>query len=415
MPLALQSALGIVCIIAISWSLSENRSRIPWRTLLTGTALQIILAALLLRVPAFKQVFISLNELLRALELATRTGTAFVFGYLAGGELPFAETGAGSSFILAFRALPLILLVSALSSLLFYWRILPLIVRALSWLLQKAMGIGGALALGAITNIFVGMVEAPLFIRPYLREMSRSELFTLMTTGMATIAGTVMVLYASVLRDAVPDAMGHLLIASLISAPAAIVIALTLIPPTDRATAGELAPPQRADSSMDAITRGTLQGVELLINITALLVVMIALVSLANLAIGLLPDVGGAPVTLQRLLGWLLAPLAWLMGLPWEQAVTGGSLLGTKVILNELLAYLDLAELPDGQLDARSRLIMTYALCGFANFGSLGIMIGGLGTMVPERREEIVALGIRSIAAGTLATCMTGAVIGMLS
>jgi CNT family concentrative nucleoside transporter len=415
MPLALQSALGIVCIIAISWSLSENRSRIPWRTLLTGTALQIILAALLLRVPAFKQVFISLNELLRALELATRTGTAFVFGYLAGGELPFAETGAGSSFILAFRALPLILLVSALSSLLFYWRILPLIVRTLSWLLQKAMGIGGALALGAITNIFVGMVEAPLFIRPYLREMSRSELFTLMTTGMATIAGTVMVLYASVLRDAVPDAMGHLLIASLISAPAAIVIALTLIPPTDRATAGELAPPQRADSSMDAITRGTLQGVELLINITALLVVMIALVSLANLGIGLLPDVGGTDVTLQRLLGWLLAPLAWLMGLPWEQAVTGGSLLGTKVILNELLAYLDLAELPDGQLDARSRLIMTYALCGFANFGSLGIMIGGLGTMVPERREEIVALGIRSIAAGTLATCMTGAVIGMLS
>jgi CNT family concentrative nucleoside transporter len=415
MPLALQSALGIVCIIAISWSLSENRSRIPWRTLLTGTALQIILAALLLRVPAFKQVFISLNELLRALELATRTGTAFVFGYLAGGELPFAETGAGSSFILAFRALPLILLVSALSSLLFYWRILPLIVRALSWLLQKAMGIGGALALGAITNIFVGMVEAPLFIRPYLREMSRSELFTLMTTGMATIAGTVMVLYASVLRDAVPDAMGHLLIASLISAPAAIVIALTLIPPTDRATAGELVPPQRADSSMDAITRGTLQGVELLINITALLVVMIALVSLANLGIGLLPDVGGTDVTLQRLLGWLLAPLAWLMGLPWEQAVTGGSLLGTKVILNELLAYLDLAELPDGQLDARSRLIMTYALCGFANFGSLGIMIGGLGTMVPERREEIVALGIRSIAAGTLATCMTGAVIGMLS
>jgi len=415
MPLALQSALGLVCFIAVSWALSEDRARIPWRTLLTGIALQVILAALLLWLPAFQQAFVSLNEVLRALEQATQTGTAFVFGYLAGGELPFAETGAGSSFILAFRALPLVLVVSALSSLLFYWRILPLIVRALSWLLQKAMGIGGALALGSITNIFVGMVEAPLFIRPYLREMSRSELFTLMTTGMATIAGTVMVLYASILRDAVPDAMGHLLIASLISAPAAIVIAQALIPPTGRATAGELAPPQRAESSMDAITRGTLQGVELLINITALLVVMIALVSLANLGIGLLPDVGGTPVTLQRLLGWLLAPVAWLMGLPWEQAITGGSLLGTKVILNELLAYLDLAGLPDDQLDTRSRLIMTYALCGFANFGSLGIMIGGLGTMVPERREEIVALGIRSIAAGTLATCMTGAVIGMLS
>jgi CNT family concentrative nucleoside transporter len=415
MPPALQSALGIAFFIAVSWSLSENRDRVPWRTLLTGIALQIILAALLLWLPAFKQVFISLNELLRALEQATRTGTAFVFGYLAGGDPPFAETGAGSSFILAFRALPLILLVSALSSLLFYWRILPLIVRALSWLLQKALGIGGALALGSITNIFVGMVEAPLFIRPYLKEMSRSELFTLMTTGMATIAGTVMVLYASILREAVPDAMGHLLIASLISAPAAIIIAQALIPPTDRATAGELAPPQRADSSMDAITKGTLQGVELLINITAMLIVMIALVSLANLGIGLLPDVGGTPITLQRLLGWLLAPLAWLMGLPWEQAITGGSLLGTKVILNELLAYLDLAGLPEGQLDTRSRLIMTYALCGFANFGSLGIMIGGLGTMVPERRNEIIALGIRSIAAGTLATCMTGAVVGIIA
>jgi CNT family concentrative nucleoside transporter len=415
MPLALQSAIGVACFIAAAWALSENRARIPWRTLLTGIALQVILAALLLWLPAFQQAFISLNEMLRALEQATRTGTAFVFGYLAGGELPFTETGAGSSFILAFRALPLILVVSALSALLFYWRILPQIVRALSWLLQRALGIGGALALGSITNIFVGMVEAPLFIRPYLREMSRSELFTLMTTGMATIAGTVMVLYASILRDAVPDAMGHLLIASLISAPAAIVIAQALIPPLGRATAGELAPPQHAESSMDAITKGTLQGVELLINITALLVVMIALVSLANLGIGLLPDAGGSPVTLQRLLGWLLAPVAWLMGLPWEQAVTGGSLLGTKVVLNELLAYLDLAGLPDGRLDSRSRLIMTYALCGFANFGSLGIMIGGLGTMVPERREEIVALGIRSIAAGTLATCMTGAVIGMLS
>jgi CNT family concentrative nucleoside transporter len=415
MPPALQSTLGIACIVAACWALSENRNHIPWRTLLAGIALQILLAALLLGLPVFRHAFISLNDVLLALEQATRTGTTFVFGYLAGGDLPFPETGAGSSFILAFRALPLILLVSALSSLLFYWRILPLVVRALSWLLQKALGIGGALALGAITNIFVGMVEAPLFIRPYLKEMTRSELFTLMTTGMATIAGTVMVLYASILRDAVSGAMGHLLIASLISAPAAIVIAMTLIPPTGRATAGELAPPQPDDSSMDAITRGTLQGVELLINITALLVVMIALVSLANLAIGLLPDVGGSPLTLQRLLGWLLAPLAWLMGLPWEQSITGGSLLGTKVMLNELLAYLDLAGLPEGQLDSRSRLIMTYALCGFANFGSLGIMIGGLSTMVPERRSEIISLGLRSIAAGTLATCMTGAVVGIIA
>jgi len=373
MPPALQSASGVLLLLALAWAFSENRARLPWRILLSGLALQFAFAGALLWVPAFKGVFIGLNDLLLSLEEATRAGTTFVFGYLGGGDLPFEESGAGTSFILAFRALPLILLMSALSSLLFYWR-----------------------------------------VRPYLKAMSRSELFTLMTTGMATIAGTVMVIYASILREVLPDALGQILIASLISAPAAIVVAQVLIPPAGEATAGELAPPQRASGSMDAITRGTLQGVELLINITAMLIVMIALVSLANLLIGLLPDVNGAALTLQRLLGWLLAPVVWLMGIPWDQAVTGGSLLGTKVILNEFIAYVDLAALPDGALDARSRLIMVYALCGFANFGSLGIMIGGLGTMAPERRAEIVALGLRSIVAGTLATCLTGAVVGVL-
>jgi CNT family concentrative nucleoside transporter len=415
MPPALQSAFGILVLLALTWLFSENRARLPLRILLSGLALQFAFAGALLWLPAFKGVLISLNELLLSLEEATRAGTAFVFGYLGGGELPYAQSGGGTSFILAFRALPLILLMSALSSLLFYWRVLPLVVRTLSRLLQHSMGIGGALALGAIANIFVGMVEAPLLVRPYLKAMSRSELFTLMTTGMATIAGTVMVIYASILRELMPDALGQILIASLISAPSAIVIAQMLIPQTGETTAGTLVPPQQASGSMDAVTRGTLQGVELLINITAMLVVMIALVSLANLLIGLLPEVDGAALTLQRLLGWLIAPVVWLMGIPWEQAMTAGSLLGTKVILNEFIAYVDLAALPDGALDARSRLIMVYALCGFANFGSLGIMIGGLGTMVPERRAEIVALGLKSIVAGTLATCLTGAVVGVLT
>ena len=415
MLLVLQSAFGILVFLLFAWLFSEDRARIPWRTLLAGITLQFVLAAMLLWLPPFKLVFMGLNDLLLTLEQATLDGTSFVFGYLGGDELPFEETQPGSSFILAFRALPLILLISALSALLFYWGILPFIVRALSRLLQRAMGIGGALALGAATNVFVGMVEAPLLVRPYLKEMTRSELFALMVTGMATIAGTVMVLYASILRDVIPDAMGHILVASLISAPAAIVIAQMLLPPEQRATAGELVPPQRATSSMDAVTKGTLQGVELIINITAMLIVMVALVSLVNMTLGLLPDIAGASLTLQRMLGWLLAPVAWLMGLPWEQAISGGSLLGTKVILNELFAYLDLAALPVGQLDARSQLIMTYALCGFANFGSLGIMIGGLATMVPERRAEIIQLGMKSIAAGTLATCMTGAVVGVLS
>ena len=414
MPLALQSAFGILVFLVLVWLFSEDRARVPWRTLLAGIALQFVLAGLLLWLPPFQLLFMGLNDLLLALEQATRDGTSFVFGYLGGDELPFEETREGSSFILAFRALPLVLLISALSALLFYWGILPFIVRGLSRLLQRAMGIGGALALGTVTNVFVGMVEAPLLVRPYLQEMTRSELFALMVTGMATIAGTVMVLYASILSAVLPNAMGHILVASLISAPAAIVIAQVLVPPEERATAGELVPPQRATSNMDAITKGTVQGVELIINITAMLIVMVALVSLINMTLGLLPGVDNAPLTLQRLLGWLLAPVAWLMGLPWAQAVSGGSLLGTKVILNELFAYLDLAALPAGQLDGRSQLIMTYALCGFANFGSLGIMIGGLATMVPERRVEIIQLGMKSIAAGTLATCMTGAVMGVL-
>ena len=414
MPLALQSAFGILVFLILAWLFSEDRTRIPWRTLLAGIGLQFLLAVLLLWWPPFKLMFMGLNDLLLSLEQATLDGTSFVFGYLGGDELPFEETQAGSTFILAFRALPLVLLISALSSLLFYWGVLPLIVRGLSRLLQRAMGIGGALALGTATNVFVGMVEAPLLVRPYLKEMTRSELFALMVTGMATIAGTVMVLYASILRDVIPDAMGHILVASLISAPAAIVIAQLLLPPEQRATAGELVPPERATSNMDAVTKGTLQGVELIINITAMLIVMVALVSLVNMMLGLLPGIADAPLTLQRMLGWLLAPVAWLMGIPWEQAIRGGSLLGTKVILNELFAYLDLAAMPAGQLDIRSQLIMTYALCGFANFGSLGIMIGGLATMVPERREEIIRLGIKSIAAGTLATCMTGAVVGVL-
>jgi len=414
MPLALQSAFGILVFLILAWLFSEDRTRIPWRTLLAGIGLQFLLAMLLLWWPPFKLMFMGLNDLLLSLEQATLDGTSFVFGYLGGDELPFEETQAGSSFILAFRALPLILLISALSSLLFYWGVLPLIVRGLSRLLQRAMGIGGALALGTATNVFVGMVEAPLLVRPYLADMTRSELFALMVTGMATIAGTVMVLYASILRDVIPDAMGHILVASLISAPAAIVVAQLLLPPQQRATAGELVPPERATSNMDAVTKGTLQGVELIINITAMLIVMVALVSLVNMMLGLLPGVADVPLTLQRMLGWLLSPVAWLMGIPWEQAISGGSLLGTKVILNELFAYLDLAAMPAGQLDMRSQLIMTYALCGFANFGSLGIMIGGLATMVPERREEIIRLGMKSIAAGTLATCMTGAVVGVL-
>jgi CNT family concentrative nucleoside transporter len=412
--LALQSAFGFIAIVLVAWLLSEDRRAVPWRIVVSGALLQIVLAAALLKLPLFRDLFLALNELLSALEQATQAGTRFVFGFLGGGPQPFEERPGSSSFVLAFRALPLILVVSALSSLLFYWRVLPAVVRGISAVLEKMMGVGGAVGLSTAANIFVGMVEAPLFVRPYLREMSRGELFIVMTGGMAGIAGTVMALYAAILGPVVPDAMGHILSASIISAPAAILIAGVMVPPRGEPTSGRLVPPQQATSSMDAVTRGTLDGLQLLLAIVAMLIVLIALVTLVNLALGLLPQWGGTPITLQRVLGYVMAPLVWLAGVPWAEAVTAGALMGTKTVLNEFIAYVDLAHLPADALGARSRLIMTYALCGFANFGSLGILIGGMASMVPERRDEIVALGLRSIVAGTLATLMTGAVVGML-
>jgi CNT family concentrative nucleoside transporter len=408
------SAAGFLALAALAWVFSENRWGVRPRLVAAGLLLQVGLAALLLKLPFSQNAFLALNRAILALEEATAAGTAFVFGYLGGGPFPGEVTNPAASFVLAFRALPLVLVMSALSALLFHWRVLPLVVRGFSRVLERSLGVGGALGLSAAANVFVGMVEAPLLVRPYLRDMDRGELFAVMTCGMATIAGTVLALYASFLRGIVPDVVGHLLTASLISAPAALTVAHLMIPSRGDPTRGELKHPDRYGSSMDAVTRGTGEGVSLLLHIVAMLIVLVALVSLANQALGLLPAAGGAPVTLQRLLGFVMAPVVWLTGIPWSEALAAGALMGTKTVLNELLAYLELAALPSGTLSPRSQLILTYALCGFANFGSLGILIGGLGAMAPERKAEVVELGLRSILAGTLATCMTGAVAGML-
>ena len=407
------SLVGFFLLHAVAWALSEDRRTVAWRPVTTGMLLTFGLGLVLLKAPYAKDVFLALNGALNALEKATQDGTAFVFGFLGGGPLPFAETYPGASFVLAFRALPLVLVVSALSALLFHWRVLPWIVGSFSLVLEKTMGVGGAIGLSSAANVFVGMVEAPLVVKPYIRNMSRSELFILMSCGMATVAGTVMALYASILSKVIPDALGHILIASIISTPAAIAISVLMVPGEASATEGKLVS-QAATSSMDAVTRGTVDGAQLLVNIVAMLLVLVALVSLANQVLALLPEVAGAPVTLQRLFGIALAPLVWIMGIPWAEATTAGALMGTKTVLNELLAYVDLAKLPEGALSPRSRLMMTYALCGFANFGSLGIMIGGLATMAPERRDEIVSLGGKTIVSGTLATCVAGSVVGML-
>ncbi|MBI4828896.1 MAG: nucleoside:proton symporter [Nitrospinae bacterium] len=412
--LILQSALGLAVLVGVAWALSEDRKCASLKAAGLGVLVQLALGAAALQITPLRDLFASFSGLVVALEKATGAGTSFVFGYLGGGALPFDEKSPGSSFILALRALPLVLVVSALSAVLFYWRVMPVIVKGFAWALEKSMGLSGAAGLGTAANIFVGMIEAPLFIRPYLKELTRSELFIVMTAGMATIAGTMMALYASILGPVIPMAMGHILVASIISAPAAVTVARLMVPERGTPTAGDAAPPKLYSSTMDALTRGTADGLTLLINIVAMLIVMVAMVSLVNQTLGLLPEALGAPLTLERLFGWLLATLAWLIGVPWEEAVTAGSLLGVKVTLNEFLAYLQMAQLPEEALSERSELILTYAMCGFANFGSLGIMLGGMGAMVPERREEIVSLGMRSVAAGLLASCMTGAVVGLV-
>ncbi|WP_295390204.1 nucleoside transporter C-terminal domain-containing protein [uncultured Thiodictyon sp.] len=411
----LQPILGLVVIVAFAWALSEDRRAVAPRLIIGALALQLMLAVVLIKLPPVKGVFMSLNSVVTAVQEATRQGTGMVFGYLGGGPSPFDLTHPENSFVLAFNALPLLLVISALSALLFHWRILPLVVRGFAWVLRRTLGTGGPLGLAAAANVFVGMTEAPLLIRPYLAGLSRSALFGIMTCGMASVAGTVMFLYASILGPVIPDALGHILIASIISAPAALLMAGLLVPPTrDEPHQDPVPITPETSGAMDAITRGTLDAIPLWLNILAMLVVMIALVGIANQLLGLLPGVGDAPLTAQRILGWVMAPVVWLIGIPWAEATTAGALMGVKTVLNELIAYLQLAALPPGSLSPRSALIMTYALCGFANFGSLGIMIGGLGAMAPQRRQEIVGLGMKSILAGTLATLMTGAVVAVL-
>ena len=404
MPDSIHALAGIAGLVAAAWLLGEKRGAVPWRAVGAGLVLQLVMAVVFLKVTVIKQAFLKLNDALLVLEQATQAGTGLVFGYLGGGPAPFQVTDSSATFVLAFRALPIVLVISALSALLFYWRVLPAIVRALSFALEKLMRVGGVVGLSAAANIFVGMVEAPLFVRPYLAKVSRGELFAIMVGGMASIAGTVLFLYAAILRPVLPDAVAHLLIASILSAPAALVIAFLMVPPEGAVTGGNIELRSDASSSMDALTRGTLDGAQLLLNIVAMLVVFVALVALVNLVI--------APYSLQGALGWALAPLAWLCGIPWSEAKVAGSLLGTKTVINELVAYVELSKLTD--LSERSRVLLTYALCGFANFGSLGIMIGGLGTMCPERRTEVVALGLKSIVAGTLATCLTAATVALL-
>ena len=317
----MRGLLGLAALLAIAWALSEDRRRIPWRTVIAGIALQWALALLLLFFPPANALIFLLNDGATALQNATQAGTSFVFGYLGGPPLPFAETHPGASFILAFQALPLVLTISALASLLFHWGVLQRITAAFAWLLRRVMGIGGALALGAAVHVFVGMIEAPLLVRPYLARMQRGELFALMTCGMAGVAGTVMVIYASFLAPLVPNALGNILIASVISTPAGLAVAALLVPFGPAEAAEErLVIEDPPLSALDALVKGTIDGVPVLVGIVATLLVAVAFVALINAALGGLPHWGDAAITLQRIFAWPFRPVMWLIGLPWDEA-----------------------------------------------------------------------------------------------
>jgi CNT family concentrative nucleoside transporter len=412
----MQGILGLAVFVAIAWGLSTARGAVRWPRVALGLAFQFAIAAFLHFVPGTQLVFARLNDAVLALQKATEAGTGFVFGYLGGAAPPFDVKAPAQGFILAFQALPLVLVLSALASLLIYWRILPAVVRVFALALERVFRIGGAVGFGAVATAFLGMVEAPLLIRPYLSKLTTAELFMLMTTGMATIAGTVLVIYATLIGPLVPGAVGHLLVASMINVVSALVFAPIIVPESATPTAGRWVPPRGASSAVAAIADGTRAGLELALQIAAMLVVLVALVKLADLMLGAtLPDVAGAPLTLERAVGWGMAPLAWLTGIPWSEAPGAGRLLGIKVVLNEFIAYVDFATGGAAGFSERTRLILTYAMCGFANIGSLGILIGGMGQLVPERREIIIRLGPRAVAAGMLATLTTGTMIGLLA
>ena len=420
----LQALFGLVVFIGIAVLFSEQRRMLNWQLLAAGLGLQFLVAFVMFRFELLQALLNALNQVVVAIADATETGSLFLFGYLGGDPsnvaYPFSIDNPEATVILAFRILPLILIFTVLSAILWHFRILPVIVRGFSVVLRRAMGVSGAVGFSAAANIFIGMVESPALIRPYIKGLTRSELFVVMSCGMATIAGTVMVLYSVILGEVIDNALGHILTASVISAPAAIMLALIMVPATPK-DSEKIAGGDAVDIStdyhnvMDAIVRGTSDGLKLMVNVGAMLLVFIALVALFNSALQLVPYSSNDPLTLQTILGWMFAPLVWLMGIPWQEAQLAGTLMGIKTALNELLAFLALVDLPAESLSDKSTIIMTYALCGFANFGSLGIMIAGLTGMCSERTREIVALAPKSLISGTLATCMTGAIAGLLS
>ncbi len=411
-----QGLIGLAAILLLAWTFSEDRANRPgWRWLVGALLLQLAIAVIVVRVPPIWAAVGVANQGVAAIEKATLVGSSYMFGYLGGAPLPFAlAPGASPPLIIAFQILPLIIVFSALSALLWHWGILRALVRGLSWALRRTLGVSGVVGLGGGGTLFLGVVESPLVLRAWFATMSRSDLFAIMAMIMATISGAILVLYASTLGKLIPNAAGHLIVASLISLPAALMVARLMVP--GQPQSGDAAEPDLAyDGAMDAVVRGAMEGVQLMLAVIGIIITIFALVNLADQILALAPHVDGTALTLKRMFGWIFSPFMWAIGVPWDQAPAAGALMGTKAILNEYVAYLDLAALSAGTLDPRSTLIVTYALAGFANLASIGLLVSTIASLCPQRRAEAAGLGIKSWIAGNFATLMTGAMIGLVT
>lgn len=409
-----RALIGIVLIYGLCWVLSEKRKLFPWKIVLGATAMQFAFALILFGVPFIKDILLAANGLVDGLQNATRAGTSFVFGYVgdnvAAGEL----IGGSPPPLFFFQILPIIIVVAALSAILWHWHILRWITNGFAFVFRRGMGLGGATSLAVSANVFMGMTEAPVLIRPYIKGMTRSELLIMMTAGFATIAGSVLVVYGAFLEGKMANPLPQLLAASIIAAPAAVGVALAMIPETTPVSERMKDPDFKYASTMDAFSTGATDGLKIVFNIATMLIAALALLWLINAGLGLFPDVNGMPLSIERILGWIFAPLMYMIGVPWSEASQSGSLMGVKTVLTEFVAFLQLAEVPVEAMDPRTRMITAHAICGFANFGSMGILIGGLTIVEPERRDDFLSLAWRTLLAGTLATCLSGAVVAAL-
>ena len=411
-----QSLAGIVVILLFCWGLSENRRKFPVRLAIGAIAIQVALILALFAIPQSHVLLGGVANGMSALSDATDQGMQFVFGYMGGGDQPYQVTNSGALFVFALKVLPLILVISALSALLWHIGVLKIIIRGLGYIFEKTIGLGGATSLGVASGIFVGNVESMIIIKGYLDKLTRSELFVLVVIGMANVSGSTMVAYVLILQNVLPDAAGHILAAAVVSAPAGVLLARIVVPDLINHKVDKLdyGSELKYDSAIDAVSKGTVDGMTVAMNIAAILVVMVALAALANAILTVIPPIGGQPVTVERILGVIFTPLAWLIGVPWNEAAKGGKILGIKMILTEFVAFLKLAAIPLAEMTPRTRILLTYATCGFANIGSVGITVAGFGALMPDRRTEIISLIWKGLAAAFLATCLSAAIVGAL-